>query len=460
MKITDITPTIRRKEEKIRLAAYVRVSSDSQDQLHSFATQIQYYSDYVKTHPEYELVDIYADEGLTGTEMDNRDELNRLVSDCKRGKIDRVIVKSISRLARNTEELLITIRMIKDFGASLYFEEQDIDTEKLNMEMIVTFPGMAAQQESEAISGNLRWSYRKRMESGEFNCCYAAYGFKLVNNKLQIVEEEAKVVKRIFDMYLQGIGIQMIANILNEEEIPKRNRRNWCKTSVKYILLNERYMGDAILQKYYTTETLPFKQMINKGHLPKYYVENSNPPIVSKEVFKAVQLLMKEKQTLKTVFTKYPLSSKLRCPECGGMYRRHCINGKTYWMCMKTASQASNCKSGRIKETSVYEAFVKMIYKLKYYRKQIIEELINQIENLQTYTGVYQERIKQIDKEIADYSAKNHIVTRLHTNGILNAIDFSKQISDINNKIAELRKERKEKLRMDTDESLLCFSYV
>lgn len=270
MKITDITPTIRRKEEKIRLAAYVRVSSDSQDQLHSFATQIQYYSDYVKTHPEYELVDIYADEGLTGTEMDNRDELNRLVSDCKRGKIDRVIVKSISRLARNTEELLITIRMIKDFGASLYFEEQDIDTEKLNMEMIVTFPGMAAQQESEAISGNLRWSYRKRMESGEFNCCYAAYGFKLVNNKLQIVEEEAKVVKRIFDMYLQGIGIQMIANILNEEEIPKRNRRNWCKTSVKYILLNERYMGDAILQKYYTTETLPFKQMINKGHFLLY----------------------------------------------------------------------------------------------------------------------------------------------------------------------------------------------
>ena len=159
MKITEITTVKQQITTKIRLAAYCRVSSDSADQLHSFAAQIRYYSEYTAKHPEYELVDIYADEGLTGTEMKKRDELNRLIRDCKKGLIDRIIVKSVSRFARNTEELLVTLRMLTDLGVSVYFEEQGIDSSKLNMEMIVTFPGMAAQQESVNISGNMRWSY-------------------------------------------------------------------------------------------------------------------------------------------------------------------------------------------------------------------------------------------------------------------------------------------------------------
>ena len=148
MNITEITSTKKQTAERLRLAPYCRVSSDSADQLHSFAAQIRYYSDYAKKHPEYQLVDIYADEGITGTEMKKRDELKRLIADCKKGKVDRIIVKSVSRLARNTEELLVLLRMCKEIGVSVYFEEQGIDTEKLNMEMIVTFPGMAAQQES------------------------------------------------------------------------------------------------------------------------------------------------------------------------------------------------------------------------------------------------------------------------------------------------------------------------
>lgn len=179
MNITEITSTKKQTAERLRLAPYCRVSSDSTDQLHSFAAQIRYYSDYDKKHPEYQLVDIYADEGITGTEMKKRDDLNRLITDCRKGKVDRIIVKSVSRLARNTEELLVLLRMCKEIGVSVYFEEQGIDTEKLNMEMIVTFPGMAAQQESVSISGNLRWSYQKRMQSGDFNCTCPAYGFDL-----------------------------------------------------------------------------------------------------------------------------------------------------------------------------------------------------------------------------------------------------------------------------------------
>lgn len=180
MNVIEITAEKKPAQDTIRLAAYCRVSSDSEDQLHSFAAQIRYYKDYERRHPQYRLVDIYADEGITGTCMDKHDDLHRLIRDCKKGLIDRIIVKSVSRFARNTQELLATIRFLKDIGVSVYFEEQGIDTDKLNSEMIVTFPGMAAQQESESISGNMRWSYKKRMESGDFNCCAPAYGFDLI----------------------------------------------------------------------------------------------------------------------------------------------------------------------------------------------------------------------------------------------------------------------------------------
>ena len=176
MNVTEITSVKKKIDEPIRLAAYCRVSSNSEDQLHSFAAQIRYYKDYEKKNPQYKLVDIYADEGLTGTEMKKRDELHRLIRDCQKGKIDRVIVKSVSRFARNTQELLVALRTLKELGVSVYFEEQGIDTDLMNMEMLVTFPGMAAQKESENISENMRWSYQKRMQSGEFNCCTPAYG--------------------------------------------------------------------------------------------------------------------------------------------------------------------------------------------------------------------------------------------------------------------------------------------
>lgn len=252
--ITEIT-TKQQKTEIIRLAAYCRVSSDSEDQHHSFATQIRYYTEYTQRNPQYRLVDIYADEGITGTCMEKRDDFHRLLRDCKSGLVDRIIVKSVSRFARNTEELLSALRMLSELGVSVYFEEQGIDTAIMNSEMIVTFPGMAAQQESMNISRNMRWSYRKRMESGDFNCCAPAYGFNLVNGRLEINEAEAVVVRRIFSLYLQGFGRQAIANMLNADGVRRRyNHKKWYEFTIEYILNNERYIGDALLQK-----TLPPK---------------------------------------------------------------------------------------------------------------------------------------------------------------------------------------------------------
>ena len=260
--ITEITAT-KQEPEYIRLAAYCRVSSNSEDQLHSFAAQIQYYTEYAQKNPQYRLVDIYADEGITGTSMNKRDELNRLLRDCKNGLVDRIIVKSVSRLARNTEELLTMLRLLSEIGVSVYFEENGIDTNMMSSEMLVTFPGMAAQQESLAISGNMRWSYKKRMEAGEFNCCAPAYGFKLVDGKMEIDETEAATVRNIFDLYLQGFGKQSIANILNGCNVQRNyKRKRWHGFTIDYILKNERYIGDALLQKTWTTNEFPFKEKI------------------------------------------------------------------------------------------------------------------------------------------------------------------------------------------------------
>lgn len=237
-----------------------------------------------------------ADEGTSGLSMEKRAELQRLLRDCKRGKIDRIIVKSVSRFARNTSELLTALRFLKEVGVSVFFEEQSIDSDKLNSEMILTFPGMAAQQESVAISGNMRWSYKKRMESGEFNCCAPAYGFALADGKLIVNEAEASVIRCIFDRFLRGLGKQTIANQLNAENVPRRESKKWYAFTIHYILNNERYMGDALLQKFYTTDTLPFRELKNKGQRQQYYVSDANPPIVSRETYQAAQELQAERQ--------------------------------------------------------------------------------------------------------------------------------------------------------------------
>ena len=457
MNITEITAQRQKTDEPIRLAAYCRVSSDSEDQLHSFAAQIRYYSEYTKKHPEYRLVDIYADEGLSGTDMKKRDEQNRLIRDCKKGKIDRIIVKSVSRFARNTEELLATLRLLKEIGVSVYFEAQGIDTDKLNSEMIVTFPGMAAQQESVSISGNMRWSYQKRMQSGEFNCCYPAYGFQMCDGQLVPKENEMEVVRRIFKLYLQGWGTQRIANILNEEDIPRRSKKaKWSALTVQYILNNERYMGDALLQKTFRTETLPFRRKINAGQKPQYYVENSNFSIVSRETYSTAQQLLKaRKKSNNWRQTRYPLSCKIRCPECGRTFRRKVTGGKVYWLCAGKASGRTDCESRRVREDMIYDAFIRMLNKLQDNRKSLLGTLIRQIEAMQSRMSDAQEAVKRIDKEIADLNARNLVITRLHTNGVLNAAAYSAQTAEIGNKINELRIQRRGKLAEDEDDEWL-----
>lgn len=453
MRVVELTPNqIIEDVKKIRLAAYCRVSTDKADQLNSFANQIKYYTDYTKKHPQYELVEIYADEGLTGTDMKKRAEFNRLLDDCKKRKIDRVITKSTSRFARNTQDFLVVIRMLKELGISVYFEEQGIDTSKMNMEMFATFPGLIAQQESESISQNMRWSYQKRMQSGDYNTTKAPYGFTLENGELTVNETEAKIIRRIFDLYLSGVGKQRIANILNEEN----NDKNWSASTVKYILSNERYMGDALLQKSYMTETLPFRKVRNRGEKAQYYVENSNPPIISEETFDAAQR-MQSSRTSNNGMKKpnYPLSRKIRCTECGRTYRRTVVNNIAYWLCSSRASGVTNCTFLRIKETDVYNTFNKLMLKLKDNREDIILSTIKYIKSMQEKSSESQQKIFEIDKQIADLTAQNHTLAKFHTKGILDSISYTEQSSAVSDKIMNLRVERRKILKESEEHELM-----
>lgn len=348
--ITEITrqkPT----PPQIRLAAYCRVSSDSSDQLHSFAAQIKYYSEYCKRHPEYKFVDIYADEGITGTSMEKRDDFRRMLRDCKKGLIDRIIVKSMSRFARNTEEMLTALRALEQMEVSVYFKEQGLDTKSMNSEMFATFPGMIAQQESVSISQNMRWSYKKRMESGEFNCCAPAYGFDLINGKLVINETEAAVIRRIFDLYLQGIGI-----------------------------INKTYVSDCISKRVKT----------NNGERNKYYIENNHPAIIDAGTFARVQEeiarrsgkpKVKQKGTkteLSRYSSKYALSELLICGECRTPYRRCTWTAKgkrkIVWRCINRLDYGKKyCHhSPSIEESLLQDAVMRAIMQTA---KQNIEVL-------------------------------------------------------------------------------------
>lgn len=224
---------------------------------------------------------------------------------------------------------------------------------------------------------------------------------------------------------------------------------------MNYVINNERYMGDALLQKKYTTDTLPFRKKRNRGEKPQYYVENSNPPIISRETYQAAQELQKSRNVSHKRESGYPLTGILRCPDCGRSFRRLLLNGTAYWLCSGKASGTTDCQSRRVRENAVYDTFCLMADKLAAHRQDLLGAFIHQLELVQSRNVENQERIRQIDKQIADLSAQNLVVARLHTNGVLNATDFAAQSSVISNKINTLRLDRKKALAEDEDDELI-----
>lgn len=436
---------IAKQAKKLRVAAYARVSSDSADQLNSFATQVDYYTSYIRSKEEWEFAGLYADEAVSGTTADKRDDFQRLLADCRAGKIDRILVKSISRFARNTIDCIQTVRELGQLGVAIEFEKEEIDTGNMGSEMLLSILGSAAQEESLSISKNLKWSYRRRMKSGDFITCNAPLGYFLKNGALIPDPQEVPIVEYIFSSYLAGKSMEEISDDLNTQEtlFIRKKKARWYRTSIRYVLSNEKYIGDSLLQKTYTPNELPLVNVRNNGQLSKFYIKNSHPAIIPVEVFETVQTLIRNRAKFRpptSVAGSFPLSGILKCSICCSTFHRHLKKDIARWNCSQHAKDANLCPMRAVTEKEVYCIFLKVYNKLLD-NQDILKTMLNQLTELQTKTTFARPDIIAVNEKISELVKQNHSLTRLQTKGCIDSAIFIERSNRNNQKIEELRRE-------------------
>ena len=324
-------------KRQLRVAAYCRVSTDDEEQLTSYEAQKNYYTDKIMTNKEWTMAGIFADEGITGTSARKRPEFLRMIRQCKKGKIDIVLTKSISRFARNTVDCLNYVRSLKELGIAVIFEKENMNTLEIDSEILITMLGAFAQSESESISANVRWGIRQAMKEGKAAINYRYfYGYrKGEDGRPEIIPEQAEVVRKIYDLFLSGTPIRGILEYLNANNIPNiSGESQWARNAVNSILTNEKYCGDVLLQKTYIDDCINKKIKKNTGQLPMYLVQNHHEGIISRETFDAAQAELARRSAGKSpskknaptgrsrYSSKYALSDRLYCGECGTRYQR------------------------------------------------------------------------------------------------------------------------------------------
>ena len=347
-----------------RVAAYARVSSAKDAMRHSLSAQVSYYSDLIQRHPGWAYTGVYADEAKTGTK-DSRENFVRLIDDCRAGRIDAIITKSISRFARNTVTLLETVRELKVLGIDVYFEEQNIHTLSADGELMLSILASYAQEESLSASENQKWRIRKNFEEGRpWNGTMLGYRYR--NGILVVEPDEAEIVRRIFREYLAGKGVEAIANGLNVDGIPTRYGNHWRKASVSGILRNYAYTGNLLLQKTFRENYLTKRTLPNEGQLPQYHAEGSHEPIIRMEDFEAVQAEMERRAAKhappgKGYRNRYSFTGLIICSCCGKHYRRKVTATGPVWICgtYNTLGKAA-CPSKQIPEPVLIDLTAEM----------------------------------------------------------------------------------------------------
>ena len=447
-RVIVIEATEKPQDLKLRVAAYTRVSSDSADQLNSFAAQNRYYTALISGKENWTMVDIYAERGITGTSVEKREDFQRLMADCRRGLIDKILCKSISRFARNTKECLEAIRELKVLGIGIEFEEQHINTANLSGEMLTAIFASMAQTESKSISDNMRWSYQRRMERGEFNTCKHPFGYRLVHGKLEIFEPEAEIVREIFRQFLCGQSCDEIAEYVTTLGIPTRDGKSrWRRSAISYILRNERYMGNALLQKRYSTDTLPYEKKWNHGERPQYWAEGINSAIVAPEIFKAANELIQRRQLYAptTNRSSEALSRRLRCGCCGSLFRRKACREKHYWACLTHDANRTSCPITQVAESEIYAAFLRLYYKLKHQGSDILPRMLTTLRTVRNQRMLWSEDIIELNKRISNITSQSQLLAMLKQQG---GVDPDIFISRSNELAEQLRAVKLEKERL------------
>ena len=458
--IEPVQPVFGYQPEKLRVCAYARVSSDSDDQLNSFAAQVDYYTEHITGNDEWDLVDIYADEGITGTRTDKREDFLRMMNDCRKGKIDLILVKSVSRFSRNIRDCLSALRELKALGVNVNFEKEGIKTAEMHDELVMEMFSTVAQEESSSISNNMRWSYLRRMQSGNFITCSTPFGYRLVDNILIPDEKEAPIVQNIFASYLSGKSMDVIADRLTKDGVPRKNGElNWHHTGIRYILTNEKYIGDSLLQKSFTTDTLPFQKVMNTGQKDRYYVTGSHEPIIGKAEFEQVKVLIDLRQRQcpgRGEPKQYNLSRKIYCGKCGASFRRRYTNGKAYWICRTHDRGKALCEIRQIREDAIYQAFIRLYNKLKQNSRYLLNPVLDQLLALQSIFTMSNAKVGELNKKIAELTKQNLVLNRLRSKGYMDSALFMQKTNEVNQKIGLLRTKRRRLLERDEDDKMIA----
>ncbi len=460
----------RNRRKTLRVAAYCRVSTDQEEQQSSYQAQIDYYTAKINENKDWTLAGIFADEGITGTSAKKRTEFLKLMKLCEKGKIDMVLTKSISRFSRNTLDCLGYIRKLKEKGIPIIFEKEGINTMQMASEMTISLLGSFAQAESESISKNVTWGMRQSFKNGKVHFHYANFlGYeKGEDGEPKIVPEEAVIVKRIFQSYLVGYSISKIKVELETEGITSSTGKEvWSTNAIRYMLSNEKYIGDALLQKTYVTDFLTKKSKKNQGEIPQYYVTGNHEGIISKELFNRVQeeiarRASKRKVSQKATKTehskyssKYVLSELLACGDCGTQYRRvtWARNGKKkiVWRCINRLEYGTKyCKeSPTIEEYILQDAIMKAICQFVEDKDELINTLKNSLrvaldaEDDGIDTAAITARIEELDSVMMD-------LVELSSKSSASADYFDAKFEEISDKRKQLQDKLKDHAQRQT----------
>lgn len=406
---------------KLRVAAYCRVSTDSDEQASSYETQVEHYTEYIKKNPEWEFAGIYADDGISGTNTKKREEFNRMIEACKTGEIDMIITKSISRFAKNTLDCLKYIRMLKDKNIPVFFEKESINTMDAKGEVLLTIMASLAQQESQSLSQNVKMGLQFRYQNGQVQVNHNHFlGYtKDREGNLVIDPEQAEVVKRIYREYLEGSSMDKIAKGLEKDGIlTGAGKKKWWTSTINKILRNEKYIGDALLQKTYTTDFLNKTRVKNNGIVPQYYVENNHEAIISKDIFLRVQEELVRRRVVKTSANgkkrsyscNHCFAQLVICGECGEMFRRIHWNNRgcksIVWRCLsRLEATGMECHARTVNETVLENVVVQAINTLlgdkSTYQAQLQQNIAKVIREAQkNNTDGIDEQLMELQKEL------------------------------------------------------------
>lgn len=457
------------RKKHLRVAPYCRVSTSSEEQLDSYDNQIEYYTEKIKAQDGWTMVDMFADPGITGTSVTKRKAFQRMIKACKKGKVDLVITKSVSRFCRNTLDGLEYVRMLKSMNVGVYFEKENVNTLYMDNEMILTFMMSQAQAESESMSGNIKWGHRKNFKDGKVYYHYAGFlGFRRSADDLpEIDPEEAAVVRRIFSRYLLGESVSQISRDLMADGIKTaRGKDIWRDGVIRAMLQNEKYVGDAMLQKTFIKDLFSRQVVKNNGQLPKYYVHECHPAIIDRLTFQRVQEEIARRSSIKSVSTttktelskysgKYALTELMCCANCGSPYRRISWSRpegkKIVWRCLSRVENGKKfCKTApTLEECDVHAAVVAAMnemFSLKTMQSILSDSISTALA--QKSGGM---SIAAIDSRLTELREKQYGLLQLAAGAGAESTYYDEELNTVNMEFSRLLAQRNEQEKVQAD---------